>query len=71
MNKIRKFFSALWDYITFWLPARKLDKKLTKLAEADKKSLITEKDVEFLKNIGIETDLKSLKNGEENENRKL
>lgn len=63
MNKIRKFFRILWDYIKFpyyWLTTRKIDRKLNEISEEDKNSLITEKDVEFLKDIGIETDLERI-----------
>ena len=66
MNKIKKFFCILWDYITYpyyRLTAGSFEKKLNKIIEEDKKSLITDKDVEFLKSIGIETDLETLKKG--------
>ena len=66
MKSIKNFFKAVWEYLTFpynWLTTRKIDKKLRKIAEEDRKSLITEKDVEFLKSIGVETDLKTLRNG--------
>lgn len=64
MNKIKKFFSTIWSYITYpyyWITTRKIDKKLTQIAEKDRRSLITEKDVEFLKSISIETDWETLK----------
>lgn len=42
----------------------KLNKKILKeLAEEQKKSVFTQKDVEFLKSLGIETNLERLKNG--------
>lgn len=54
----------LWDYICLpflWLSTRKIDKKLTQIAAEDRASLITEKDVEFLRSIGIETTLEKLR----------
>lgn len=65
-KKIKNFFIALWDYIRFpflWLSARKTDKKLTQIAAEDRAASITEKDVEFLRSIGVETDLDTLRSG--------
>ena len=65
MIKIIDFFLTLWYYISFpyyWLSTRKIDKKLTKIVEEDRASLLTEKDVEFLRSIGVETDLETLRN---------
>ena len=56
MNKIKRFFQILWHCISFpyyWFTTRKIDKKLTRIAEEDRMALITEKDVEFLKSIGV------------------
>lgn len=64
MNKIKNFFCTIWGYITYpyyWITTRKIDKKLTQIAEKDRRSLITEKDVEFLKSISVETDWETLK----------
>ena len=46
-----------------WLTSRSLDKKLAQIAAEDRAALLTEKDVEFLKTNGVETDLETLKNG--------
>ena len=59
MNKIKNFFIALWNYICLpflWLSTRKTEKKLKQIAAKDRAALLTEKDAEFLKSIGIETD---------------
>ena len=64
-QKIKTFFIMLWYYICFpflWLSTRKIDKKLTKIAAEDRAALLTEKDVEFLRNIGVDTDLETLRN---------
>ena len=66
MRRVKNFFITLWYYISFpyyWLTTRKTDKKLKQIAEEDRNSLLTENDVEFLKSIGIETDLETLKRG--------
>ena len=63
MKIIKKFFITLWYYITFpyfWLSTRRIDKKLKQIAEEDRNSIITENDVEFLKSIGVKTDLETL-----------
>ena len=64
-QKIKNLFIMLWYYICFpflWLSTRKIDKKLTKIAAEDRAALLTEKDVEFLRSIGVETDLETLRN---------
>lgn len=58
-NKIKNFFITLWDCICLplhWLSTRKVDKKLTQIAAEDRANLLTEKDLEFLRSIGVETD---------------
>lgn len=73
-QKIKNFFITLWYYISFpyyWLTTRKIDKKLTQITSEDKAALLTEKDVEFLRSIGVETTLEELRNeGKNNERRK-
>lgn len=57
MNKFSKFFKTIWDYITspyYRIAAIRLEKKFQKLIEMDKKSITTEKDVEFLRSIGVD-----------------
>ena len=64
-QKIKDFFLAIWYYLTFpyyWLSTRKVEKRLYQAAEEWKASA-TEKDVEYLRSIGIETDLETLRNG--------
>lgn len=71
-RKIKDFFIMLWDYICFpflWFSTRKIDKKLTQIAAEDRATLLTEKDVEFLKSIGVETDLEILRNKCKNKKR--
>lgn len=66
MNKIKNFFRTIRYYIFFpyyWLTTEKIDKKLTRIAAEDRADLLTEKDVEFLRSIGVETDLETLRNG--------
>ncbi len=63
-QKIKDFFLALWHFVSYpfvWLSVRKVDKKLARSAANDKANVFTEKDVEFLKSVGIETDLNTLK----------
>lgn len=65
MNKIKNLFATLWYYISFpyyRLSTRKIDKWLTKIAAEDMAALLNEKDVEFFKSIGIDTDLETLRN---------
>ena len=64
-QNIKNFFIMLWYYICLpfnWLSTRKIDKKLTKIAAEDRANLLTEKDVEFLRSSGVETDLETLQN---------
>lgn len=64
-QKIKNFFITFRDCICFpflWLSTRKIDKKLTQIAAEDRAALIIGKDVEFLKSIGVETDLETLRN---------
>ncbi|MCH5148941.1 MAG: hypothetical protein J1G05_06265 [Clostridiales bacterium] len=64
-QKIKDFFLTLRYYISFpyyWLSTRKVDKKLTQVAAEDRAALLTEKDVEFLRSIGVETELNTLQN---------
>lgn len=66
MPKFKNFFITLWDYISYpyyWIATRKIDKKLAQIAKEDRVALLTEKDVEYLRSIGVKTDLKTLKNG--------
>ena len=70
MNKIKDFFILLWYYITYpfdWISTRKVRKKLEEAGAEWRASLITEKDVEFLRSIGVETTLEELRNGEKKE----
>ena len=70
MNSIKNFFLTIWYYITypfFWLTTRKIKKKLTQVAAEDRAALLTEKDVEFLRTIGVETDLETLRNRSKNQ----
>lgn len=64
-QKIKNFFITLWDYICFpflWLSTRKIDKRFTQVAAEDRAALLTEKDVKFLRSIGVETNLETLRN---------
>ena len=60
MNKIKRFFQT----------QKEVDRKLRKIAKENRKSLITEKDVEFLRSIGIKIDLETLKNGRQKQSKK-
>ena len=42
---------------------KSIDNILRQIAEADRNALLTEKDVEYLKSIGVETDLETLQKG--------
>ena len=64
-QRIKDFFLMLWYYISFpyyWLSTRKIDKKLKHIAAEYRATLLTEKDLEFLKSIGVKTDSEPLKN---------
>ena len=66
MKTIKNFFLACWYYITYpiyRLSTRKIDKKLTQIAAEDRAALLNENDVDFLRSIGIDTDLETLRNG--------
>lgn len=72
-QKIKNFFITVWYYICFpflWLSTRKINKKLSQIAAEDRAALLTEKDVEFLKSIGVETDLEALRSGCKNQAKK-
>lgn len=65
-QKIKDFFLTLRYYISFpyyWLSTRKIDRLLTQAATEDRAALLTEKDVEFLRSIGVETSSEELQNG--------
>ena len=62
--KIKKFFQTVWYYITYpfyRIKTRGIDKKMRKIAAEDRAALLNKNDVEFLKSIGIESDLETLK----------
>ena len=62
--KIKEFFQTVWYYVTYpyyRVATRKIDKQLKKIAEEDRKALLNERDVEFFKSIGIDTDLETLR----------
>lgn len=66
-QKIKDFFLTIWYYITFpyyWLSTRKVRKWLEEAAAEDRAKLITEKDVEFLKSIGVNLTLEELRYGQ-------
>ena len=65
MNKIKEFFLTVWDLITCpftWRKDKDFKRKLTQIAAEDRATLLNEKDVEFLRSIGVETTLKDLRN---------
>ena len=66
MQKISNFFQTLWYCVCFpflWLSTRETDRQLKLAAIEDRAALLTEKDAEFLRSVGVETDLETLKNG--------
>ena len=70
-QKITNFFLTLWYFISFpyyRISTKKIDKLLIMVAAEYRAALLTEKDVEFLKSIGIETDLKTLQGECKNKN---
>ena len=74
MLKIKNFFLTIWYYVSFpyyWLSTRKIAKKLSQIAAEDRAALLTEKDVEFLKSIGVETTLEQLQNECKNNRNKI
>lgn len=63
-QKIKDFFLTIWYYVSFpyyWLSTRKINKKLKQIAAEDRAAQLTEKDVELLKSIGVETTLEELR----------
>lgn len=63
-QKIKDFFLIVWYYLSFpfrWPSYRKSDRKLKQIAAEHRANIMTEKDVEFLKNAGVETDLETLR----------
>ena len=63
-QKIKDFFLTIWYYLTFpynWLTTRKVRKWLKQAAARDRAALLTERDVEFLRSIGVETTLEELR----------
>ena len=63
-QKIKDFFIILWYYITFpyyFISTRKVRRWLEEAAAADRAALLTERDVEFLRSIGVETTLEELR----------
>lgn len=64
MNRIKDFFLTIWYYISFpyyWLTTRRVEKKLKQIAAEDRAAQLTEKDVELLRSIGVETTLEELR----------
>ena len=73
-QKIKGFFKTLWDYICLpflWLSTRKIDKWLTQVAAEDRAAILNEKDVKFLKSIGVEMYLERLRNESKKINYKI
>lgn len=63
-HKIKNLFIMLWNDIRLpflRLSTKKINKILTLISEKDKANLLTEKNVEFLKSLGIDTNLKRLR----------
>lgn len=61
--KIKEFFEMVWYYISYpftWRRDKKINQKLCEIAAEDRAALLNERDVEFFKSIGIETDLETL-----------
>ena len=66
MNRIKEFLLIIWYFISYPFTRRKdkeRQKKLKEIAEEDLNSRYTERDVEILRSIGIETDLETLRKG--------
>lgn len=65
-QKVSNFFLTLWYCVCFpflLLSARKTDEQLKRAAMEDRAALLTERDAEFLRSVGVETDLETLRNG--------
>lgn len=63
-QKLKDFFIAIWYYLSlpyYWLTTRKTEKKLKRIIAEDRAAQLTEKDVEILKSIGVETTLEELR----------
>lgn len=63
-QKIKGMFLTIFNYISFpynLISTRKVDKWLNQVAAEDGAALLTDKDVEFLRSIGVETDLETLR----------
>ena len=63
--KIKEFFETIWYFIAYPFNRkkyRKIDEELREIAAEDRAAQLNESDVEFLKSIGIETDLETLRN---------
>ena len=63
-QRIKDFFFMLWYFISYpfcWRSIRKVDRWLAQAAAEDRAKLLTERDVEFLKSIGVDTTLDELR----------
>lgn len=63
-QKIKDFLITVWYYISYpfrRISERKIDRELARIAAEERAKLLTEKDVEFLKSLGIETTLEELR----------
>ena len=72
LKLIKNFCITLWYYISLpynLITTRRVTKILKEAAEDDRRNLLTEKDVEFLRSIGVETDLETLRNGDKPTNK--
>ena len=66
MNKIKEFFLTIWyliSYLFTWRKDKQFAEKLQEIAEQDRRNMLTERDVEILRSVGVNTDLETLKNG--------
>ena len=64
MNRIKEFFQILGYYISYPFTQKKdreRDRKLREIAKEDMNSSLTERDIEFLKSIGVNIDCKDTK----------
>ena len=56
MSRIKNFLLSIWYYISYpyyRLATRKIDEKLTRIAEKDRAALLNKKDAEFLRHISV------------------